>query len=95
MPETRAGDYQESVQSRMLRQTLDPVWGDPQDDKFVFELDHTYKTIQIKMFDWDEIGAHDYMGQVPAPVHVCHMHVQLARMCRPAGCAAADAHRGR
>ena len=59
-----AGDWQESVKSRIQYQTLNPEWGDPGEDKWVFDLDHSYKTIRIKMFDWDEFGAHDYMGQV-------------------------------
>lgn len=28
------------------------------------DLDNTYKDIALKMFDYDKIGQHDYMGQV-------------------------------
>jgi WD40 repeat protein len=59
-----AGVSHETVQSRTILQTLNPEWGDPKRDRWVFDCEHTYKTIIVRMFDFDEIGYHDYMGQV-------------------------------
>jgi WD40 repeat protein len=59
-----AGVSQETVESRPIHQTLNPEWGDPKRDRWVFDCEHTYKTINVKMFDFDELGHHDYMGQV-------------------------------
>mmetsp|Transcript_105491 Transcript_105491/g.169775 ORF Transcript_105491/g.169775 Transcript_105491/m.169775 type:complete len:948 (-) Transcript_105491:56-2899(-) len=53
-----------SEQSRYIEQSLEPVWGDPKQDKWVFDLEHMYKEVSFKMFDHDDMGQHDYMGQV-------------------------------
>ena len=58
------GEGKQAFQSRWMEQTLEPVWGDREQDRFVFAVDNTYKDITIKMFDHDDVGQDDYMGQV-------------------------------
>ena len=51
-------------QSRVIEQSLAPKWGDREQDRWVFTLDNVYKNLRFKMFDFDDVGAHDYMGQI-------------------------------
>ena len=51
-------------ESRVIEQTLAPTWGDFDQDRWVFKLDSMYKNVCFRVYDWDAVGQHDYMGQV-------------------------------
>ncbi len=60
----QGGEKQEAV-SRWIEQTLEPVWGDREQDLFVFDnLENTYKDVTIRMYDHDDLGQDDYMGRI-------------------------------
>jgi hypothetical protein len=50
------------AESRHLIQTLCPVWNEPDEDVFEFELTSTKKIISVRAFDWNRMGQHDFIG---------------------------------
>jgi len=58
------GSYRQVAETRHLIQTLNPVWDDPDEDVFEFELTSTDKVINVRCFDWDKVGQHDFIGSI-------------------------------
>jgi len=56
--------------TKVLKNTLHPRWY----EHYVLPVEKTTSLLTLRMFDWNRIGAHDFMGQVVIPVGNCDEH---------------------
>ena len=56
--------------SKVLKNTLHPKWY----EHHVLPVEKITSLLTLKMYDWNRIGAHDFIGQVVIPVGNCDEH---------------------
>jgi Ca2+-dependent lipid-binding protein len=52
------------AKSKTLRKTLAPVWRTP----FDFTIDSKCKALRVQVWDWDYVGASEFMGEALIPL---------------------------
>ena len=53
-----------SVQTQVVKNTYSPTWK----EVFTFDISSPDDYIQLRVFDWDRTGDHDFVGQAKIPV---------------------------